>query len=781
MTQPYQKLFNTIQEIEAAGKVKLSADERATIERETRDLINKSQAKNYKFASVIPPGFDELLDKLRSADAEEAYSLVKGFMADEGEPKGDAPDFGGDKGMDDKPDFGGDKEDKGDKPAFLDDKGDDDDDDDDKPEKKKDEKSDKKDDDKGDKKEDKSEKKDDGKEDKPAFIEDKEKVLARIRRQKARRSATDMSDELYEQIINDPCLDDPAVGTLAEFANQHSGGHSSQEWAGKNDLIQAISLIEGVSAPWQGALLDTANGILTGGGAAFGGTPKGDIHAFLDTLRQALNYDEFYSDEGYETDIGKGRYEGRRARALRRRKAQEGPPMDREKMMDDKPTDKGLGRGEGPKLDGKGPHGPGKMRDLKDKDKDKEKQPSMDEMGIDDKDVDPTISLRAKKIRVKVTAERNVIAYHEDHGPVFILTPGTKTKRNKQAMVRLANRAYGLAVYNGFAVAAKTLGAKMLHTAGVDDDVELVTEETPVTPVTDGVLEEAEGVTTEEEPDEKNVGDDTQADADDDMEQEPAKIARYKRITKRHTKKRRSQDISDGVDTFTEEMPESKPSTVTEGEDDVAEETQDTPNDNVLDDEQVDFKAAKKLEANYKKLYAARLKKAEEMFVKKFAQCMRVASKRMLLNHDENPWKIASADVLMSSDVEFENGERFRAMPEHVAVQLTELISTEGHEDFVRHLMDRTADLMEKSPDYLKDVEADIARLRPVAVDVATAPARPKQASRANSMRKAASTGNFGLTDKAATAQPTDTKTSLRTAMNGNSSKVNRDLGRLKR
>ena len=85
MAQPYQKLFNTIQEIAAAGKVKLSADERATIERETRELISKSQMKNYRFASSVPQGFDMLLEKLKGADAEEAYDLIVAFMDSEGD------------------------------------------------------------------------------------------------------------------------------------------------------------------------------------------------------------------------------------------------------------------------------------------------------------------------------------------------------------------------------------------------------------------------------------------------------------------------------------------------------------------------------------------------------------------------------------------------------------------------------------------------------------------------------------------------------------------------
>ena len=667
MTQPYQRLFNTIQEIAAAGKVKLSADERDIIERETKDLINKSQAKNYKFASTVPQGFETLLEDLRGADAETAYKLVVDFM--------DEPDEGGKPDMMGSPDMGGDKPeflekgDADDKPAFLDDKGDGDD---------KPAPFEKKDDD------DKFEDKEDDKDDKPAPFEKKD------------------DDDKGESDDKDDKSKDKDKDDKAPPSEK------------KDDK------------------------------------PDKEENPFADAKEKVM---------------------------ARIRKAQEGMlPKAMPEEMDGKPIDKGDG---GPKLDGKGPHGPGKdkMKDLKEKVKDQEKKPSMDEMGIDDKEVDPTISLRAKKIRVKVTGERNVIAYHEDHGPIFMLTPTDKTKASKQALKRLATRAYGLALYKGFTVAAKTLGARMLHTAGVDDDVEVVTEEEPEAPVTQGILEDADSV-IEEEPEEKDVDDDTQAEADDDIEQEPAKIARYTKIIKNSA----DGDIAAGAETVSEETPDARPSDVTEGDDDVTDAPVDTPSSTVIDDDVVDFTTAKKkLEADYRKLYASRLKKAEEAFVTKFARCMRVASKRMLLNHDENPWKVASADVLMSEDVEFENGERFRAMSEHIAVQLTELISTEGHDPFVRLLMDRTADLMEKSDPYLKDIESDLARLRPMAAEVSSTSRAPRREARANTMRRAASAGNFGLADKAASAPPVDTKTSLRNAMKGRDSRVNRDLGRLRK
>ena len=632
MAQPYQKLFNTIQEIAAAGKVKLSADERATIERETRDLLSKSKMKNYKFASAAPAGIEMLLGKLQGADAEEAYELIVEFMEHEDEPEG-AMDEKHEEKHEEKEEGIIENLDKGVEEL--------------KDVEEKEELSEIKDkaDEKKEEKEEKFEKKDDDKpKEKPDMEKEKKEVLSRVRKTKAQMGLDKKDDE---------------------------------------------------------------------------------------------------KDDEKDEMPGKGRG--------------------------------GPGKGDGPKMDGKGPHGPGKgdMKDLKDKkDKDDKKAPSMDEMGVDEKEIDPTLSLRAKKVRVKVTAERNIIAYHEDYGPIFLITPDDKTKKSKLAMVRLANRAYGLAVNKGFAVAASTLGGRMLHTAGVDDDVETVTEEMPEAPATEGVLDEAEDVFTGEDMEEKNVGDDVQAEADDDIEDEPTKVARYEVV-----KKAADGDVTDAADFVSDETPDKGTDDVTAESDDLADEPVETPPDSTVETDEVDFKTAKKIEADYRKLYAARLKKAEENFVKKFSRCMRVASRRMLLNHDENPWKIASADVLMSDDIEFENGDLFRPMPEHIAVQLTELISSEGHDDFVLRLMDRTADLMEKSDEYLEDVETDLANLNPVAVEVSPAPTKPSREARSAKMRRAASKGNFGMNGKVATARPKDKQDSLRDALSGRDSRVNRDLG----
>jgi hypothetical protein len=228
----------------------------------------------------------------------------------------------------------------------------------------------------------------------------------------------------------------------------------------------------------------------------------------------------------------------------------------------------------------------------------------------------------------------------------------------------------------------------------------------------------------------------------------------------------------------TEEKPNKVPNDVTAQDDDEIEESRRTPDDSVLDGDAVDFKTARKLEANYRKLYAARLKKAQENFVRKFARCMRITSQRMLLNYEKNPMKLALTDVLTSDNIEFENGELFRPMDTHIAVQLTELASSEGHTDFVNHLMDRTADLMEKADEYLKDAEADLEKLAPVAVEVKTPTQASTRPARSAQKRRAASRGNFGLEGHPTT--PRTETPSLRDAVAGGDFAVSRALSKFR-
>lgn len=820
-TPLYMKLFQTVQDLEASGKTKLSADERAIIERETADLLSKSKLKGYRFASSVPKGFEKLLEELKSADAEEAYKLVKDFMDDEGdedeeheehEEKEEKSIKQIDEGVEDLKDVEEEEE-----MEEI-------------------------------KKEVKKEEKDSEKGDKPDFGKDKEKDK-------------DMPD------------------------------------FGKEDKKD-----------------------------------KKDIMARIKERRAQMKDLEDMPGKGLDRGDGFG---------------------------------KGEGPGKGP-MDKDGPKGKPefgkdkdkiKLKDLQKKTDDKDKKPSMDEMGILDVDADPMMSSRANKIRVKVTAERNIIAYHEDFGPVFVITPSAKVKQNKTALVRLANRAYGLAVYRGFKVASRSLGGRMLRNAGVDDDVEVVTEETPETPakapVTKGVDDVIDGEDYDEQEDKVTNEDDTvireakklskkriarprraqhnlgqeldkwlgssslsdftsedevreyftqenaenmwgpgdYSDAADvceyavekwnagktarkhpprrawtkvvgwnvddgssyeevedwdslldkvsdwywfiteqrddlpedwtlpsidlkglragDVEGLNARISDWENniaesldysafhghgnysvspasamgLNLRVEAKKRPRmaaegDVTDGGCVVTEEKPNKVPNDVTAQDDDEIEEPRRTPNDSVLDGDAVDFKTARKLEANYRKLYAARLKKAQENFVRKFARCMRITSQRMLLNYEKNPMKLALTDVLTSDNIEFENGELFRPMDTHIAVQLTELASSEGHTDFVNHLMDRTADLMEKADEYLKDAEADLEKLAPVAVEVKTPTQASTRPARSAQKRRAASRGNFGLEGHPTT--PRTETPSLRDAVAGGDFAVSRALSKFR-
>lgn len=660
-TPMYMKLFQTIQDIEASGKTKLSADERAIIERETADLLRKSQMKNYRFASKVPQGFEDLLGKLKSADAEEAYTLVKDFMdeleegheeKEEGhEEKEEGNPFG--KGKEDKEenDFIDEVEDEvGDKPDFG-----------------------KKDD--GEDKSEKGEKPDFGKKDKEEKSEKKD----------------EKKDEKK-----------PERGEKPDFGKKEEKPDFGKEDKDEKEMIMA---------------------------------------------------------------------------RIRNRRAQ----MSLDKEMP--------GKGDGPKMDEKGPHGLGKGKDEdgpkgkpefgKDKDKlkmkdlqkkpDKDNKPSMDEMGIMDSEVDPTLNMRASKIRVKVTAERNIVAYHEDYGPVFVITPSTQVKRSKTALVRLANKAYGLAVYQGFKVAAKKLGGRLLKLADVDEDVEVVTEEKPETPIHNDVVDKGED----------EIEQSREEAADDITEGDDTVIKGAKRIKRTRPRHAAEGDVTNEAEFVTEETYDKGSNDVTKDADDEIDEAKETPAGDVLEGDEVDFKTAKRIEANYRKLYAARLKKAQEDFVRKFSRCMRIASQRMLLNHDKNPMKIALTDVLMSDNVELEDGELFRPMPVHVAVQLTELASSEGHSDFVNHLMDRTADLMDKGEEYLADAESDIANLAPRAPEVQAATHSNRAPRQAAKLRKAASTGNFGLPGHS-TTQPQNITPSLRGAVISGDFKVGRALSKLK-
>jgi hypothetical protein len=206
--------------------------------------------------------------------------------------------------------------------------------------------------------------------------------------------------------------------------------------------------------------------------------------------------------------------------------------------------------------------------------------------------------------------------------------------------------------------------------------------------------------------------------------------------TVKTSRNRKAQGIDENGEVNTETKPDSKPESVLEDMENVTVEDPDAAEKDSRDKGDTDFAH---VEANFKKLYASRAEKmaktANAQFVDQFVRVVKIASQRMLLNYDSNPFKSASFDVLVEAGLE----------PE-VAGELTERIASLGHGEFLEQLLERTASLMKKSEEYLKDVEADLSEMKPKPVAIPAS--EPKRSSRSASLRRAASEGNFVLPTK---------------------------------
>lgn len=368
----------------------------------------------------------------------------------------------------------------------------------------------------------------------------------------------------------------------------------------------------------------------------------------------------------------------------------------------------------------------------------------------------PTTSLGSMGIeedktayRVEITAGRNLVAFGKK-GQLFIASPNDETKANLNALRRLANKVLGLLITKGPKTAAARCGARLV--AGVDEDVE-TTGSIPVEPENAPVTEGVETV-TEEKPkvDETSVLDGGEV----VTEEKPDSVTitnREARIRKLRAKirNRRADTMIDDIDTTTSEKPGAAPTDVRDGAEDVFVDVVPKPTNDTGEGLALDFKT---VEANYRKLYAARLKTAlaekQTAFADKFYTCLKIASARMRLNQDAHPLKIAAADILMSDNVEFTDGSLFKPMDVRTATEVIELISAEGHDAFVDRLLAKATDLMSKSPEYLKETAEDLETLAPspVAVEdkMASMPIRSQQ------IRRAASRGNFVDTGRGASA-----------------------------
>lgn len=328
-------------------------------------------------------------------------------------------------------------------------------------------------------------------------------------------------------------------------------------------------------------------------------------------------------------------------------------------------------------------------------------------------------SLDISKLRVKVTADRNIMVSY-DGKPSFLYTAAESVRTNDKALAREANKVASWCAFEGLKTAAKKCGTSII--GGVDEGVDLAAD-AEVPEVTAPVTDAAESDMREKKtPSTDSV--DAQAEFD----------------TKENHK---SGGVDDGVDLTTDESVGSTPSSVLEGADDVTDEAMPTSYESTQDAAEVDYST---VEANLKELYKSRAtKEARDMnkkFVADFIQSFKIAATRMLLNHDEHQFKIAAFDVLTDDEVVSE-------MDEGDAAELAEMIASAGHTAFIEQILDRTASLMKRTSEYRNDMEKDleIQNVRPV-----EASAFSKSSSRsktAKTARRAAVNGNFDMKIKA--------------------------------
>jgi len=350
-----------------------------------------------------------------------------------------------------------------------------------------------------------------------------------------------------------------------------------------------------------------------------------------------------------------------------------------------------------------------KEEDKKEEDK---KEASLTQMGV--KDVKT-----ASKVAVRILGNRDILASF-DGKPLFIATP--KDKEDLGSVKRLANKVFGWIVYEGPKVAAAKCGTKL--EAGVDEDVQPVFDEAMTPEATDPVTEE---------------GDDLVKDAP----QEPSSASpEGAEFNTKETYDTVTAGVEGDAEFVTDPAPDSKPESALAEEDTVHQESLDPPADASQEGAEVDFQS---VEANLKRLYAAKAKKlakeANEKFIKKFVKCVKLASTRMLLNYDENPYKAASMDVLANQQA-FANGDEYTGMPQADAGELIEMIASAGQDEFVDLLLERTAGLMKKSDEYLTDLESDLGNLNIKQVEVSEEASREASEHKEN-LKTAAVEGNF--------------------------------------
>jgi hypothetical protein len=337
-------------------------------------------------------------------------------------------------------------------------------------------------------------------------------------------------------------------------------------------------------------------------------------------------------------------------------------------------------------------------------------------------------SIDISKLRVKVTADRNILVSYEGK-PVFLHTASESVRSNDKALAREANKVASWCAFDGLKTAAQKCGTSII--GGVDEGVDLAADaEVPevTAPVTDSAESDTKEVKT---PSTDSV--DAQAEFDS-------------------KENHKSGGVDEGVDLTTDEAVDATPSSVLDGAEDVTDEAMPASHESTQDAAEVDYST---VEANLKELYKSRAtKEARDLntkFVADFIQSFKIAATRMLLNHDEHQFKIAAFDVLTDDEVVSD-------MDEDDAAELAEMIASAGHTAFIEQLLNRTSSLMKRSSDYRNDIEKDleIQNVRPV-----EASAFSKSSSKsktAKTARKEAVDGNFNMQIKAPASSFNNTK-----------------------
>ncbi|RLI87315.1 MAG: hypothetical protein DRP01_02080, partial [Archaeoglobales archaeon] len=441
----------------------------------------------------------------------------------------------------------------------------------------------------------------------------------------------------------------------------------------------------------------------------------------------------------------------------------------------------------------------GGISELQQAAKDDGQDVTAEEMGVEDTEGDEvatpsgddmTALARSQKVGVTITNGNTLVVHHKDHGAVFHAVPSIAIRQDRSALRRLANRLYGLAVEDGFARAAAFANAKLLITAGVDDDIELDNVE-EVPPKNEGITSDAEGDTRDDKTDDK---DSVLSDNDVDTREKPptvtAMTARRQNILRQARlmrERRTAKDILDDAEATVSdsEMKPSKPTmdSLDGAETNSQEQHSGTSGDTLSGGDDVIRSAQRNFSKLYEKRSAKRVAEAKEAFVRKLTQAVRIASTRMKLNHEEHPYKVAAVDVLASQagDIEFGNGDVYSGMDVSAAVELTELIVAEGDDLYIKALLNKAADLMEKDPAYLADVESDLRNLAPVAVSTGvTASTGDSPRSRSSRVRREAASGNIENSNGVPATNPIHLtqEPDLRGAIGG-STRIGRRLNRI--